>query len=55
MFVFCLIVRLSSAGSDGAVSEGQAVGAGGAADHVGTATAQPGQDEGGQEDLQVRL
>lgn len=39
--------------SDGAVSEGQAVTAGGGADHNRAATAQPGQDEGNQEDLQV--
>lgn len=39
--------------SDGVVSEGQAVGAGGGADHIRTATAQPGQDEGNQKDLQV--
>ncbi|CAK6977859.1 UV-stimulated scaffold protein A isoform X2 [Scomber scombrus] len=36
---------------DGAVSEGQAVGAGGGADHIRTAAAQRGQDEGNQEDL----
>lgn len=41
--------------SDGVVSEGAAVRAGGAADHIRTATAQPGQDEGNQEDLQVCL
>lgn len=39
--------------SDGVVSEGQAVTAGGGADHNRAATAQPGQDEGNQEDLQV--
>lgn len=39
--------------SDGAVSEGAAVRAGGGADHIRTASAQPGQDEGNQEDLQV--
>lgn len=37
----------------GAVPEGEAVTAGGGADHIRTATAQPGQDEGNQEDLQV--
>lgn len=42
-------------GADGFVSAGQAVSAGGGADHVRTATAQPGQDEGNQENLQVRL
>lgn len=41
--------------SDGVVSEGAAVRAGGGADHVRTGTAQPGQDEGNQEDLQVCL
>lgn len=39
--------------SDGDVSEGQAVRAGGGADHVGGAPAQPQQNEGDQEDLQV--
>lgn len=39
--------------NDGVVSEGQAVRAGGGADHIRTATAQPGQDEGNQEDMQV--
>ena len=39
--------------SDGVISEGQAVGAGGGADHIRTATAQPGQNEGNQKDLQV--
>lgn len=38
---------------NGAVSEGQAIRAGGGTDHVRTAAAQPGQDEGNQEDLQV--
>ena len=38
---------------DGAVSEGQAVRAGGGTDHIRTAAAQPGQNEGNQEDLQV--
>ncbi len=39
--------------SDGVVSEGQAVRAGGGTDNIRTATAQPGQAEGDQEDLQV--
>lgn len=38
---------------DGVVSEGPAVGAGGGADHIWTASAAPGADEGGEEDLQV--
>ena len=38
---------------DGVVSEGPAVGAGGGADHIWTASAPPGADEGGEEDLQV--
>lgn len=41
--------------ADGFVSAGQAVSVGGGADHIRTAAAQPGQDEGNQEDLQVRL
>lgn len=41
--------------ADGSVSAGPAVPAGGGADHVGTAAAAPGQDEGNQEDLQVGL
>lgn len=39
--------------SDGVVSEGQAVRAGGGADHVRGTPAQPGQNEGNKEDLQV--
>lgn len=39
--------------SDGVVSEGEAVRAGGGTDHIWTTTAQSGQDEGTQEDLQV--
>lgn len=45
-------VRLAGC-SDGGGSEGAAVGAGGGADHVWTASAPAGQDEGDQEDLQV--
>lgn len=41
--------------ADGFVTAGQAVSVGGRADHVRTAATQPGQDEGNQEDLQVRL
>lgn len=39
--------------SDGVVSEGQAVRAGGGADHVGGTPARPAQNEGNKEDLQV--
>lgn len=41
--------------ADGFVSAGQAVSVDGGADYVRTAAAQPGQDEGNQDDLQVRL
>lgn len=41
--------------ADGFVSAGQAVSAGGGADNVRTAAAQPGQNEANQENLQVRL
>lgn len=40
---------------NGSVSAGEAVSCGGGADHVRTAATGPGQDEGSQEDLQVRL
>lgn len=39
--------------ADGFISAGQAVSVGGGADYVRTAAAQPGEDEGNQEDLQV--
>lgn len=39
--------------ADGSISAGQAVSVGGGADYVRTAAAQPGEDEGNQEDLQV--
>lgn len=41
--------------ADGFISAGQAVSDGGGADHVWTAAAQPGEDEGNQEYLQVCL
>lgn len=40
--------------SDGAVSERAVVSAGGGTDHMWTAAAPSGQDQGAQEDLQVR-
>lgn len=40
--------------NDGFVPAGQAVSAGGGADHVRTIADQPEQDEGNQKDLQVR-
>lgn len=39
--------------SHGVVTEGQTVGAGGAAHHLWATTAQRKEDEGNQEDLQV--
>lgn len=39
--------------ADGFISAGQAVSVGGGADYVRAAAAQPGEDEGNQENLQV--